>query len=322
MRGGRAEPVVTGRRICKGSCGRWRHVIDFPSRTKGDNCIIEGTCWACKKQRERERYQSNPEPKRAAARVYRSSDQGRAKMIERRSTERFKERTRAYRRRQYKLDPEKHRRQSRERHRRLWETSPEYREKVRQQKRDWDRRQRERAQEIAVAKERALSKKRKGNMRSSNSRRDKWLRTLEAGWALKAQATPEQVEYLELGAPVPVEVMRRFLTPILVRGAAFSLEPVVSWDPPMNAEGDLIGIKEASMWKGVPERTINRIYKDPNCYSVGVGLADQLALEEDFHLDEILDAAREWAAANDNPWPFGYRGVNTEFKRMMESGNL
>jgi len=45
------NPVVCGRKFCAG-CGRWRHVVDFPT-SRGQ---LRGCCWTCSRIRDRAYY--------------------------------------------------------------------------------------------------------------------------------------------------------------------------------------------------------------------------------------------------------------------------
>lgn len=63
MRGTRANPVVCGRRICKG-CGAWRHISFFPykrDRKDPERIYPQGTCESCKRIKERNKYATDPE---------------------------------------------------------------------------------------------------------------------------------------------------------------------------------------------------------------------------------------------------------------------
>lgn len=58
----RANPVVMGRRICNGPCGRWRRICDFAHRAeaRAENGIyILGMCESCHREQQREWYRRN-----------------------------------------------------------------------------------------------------------------------------------------------------------------------------------------------------------------------------------------------------------------------
>jgi len=76
---GRAlSPVVCGRRVCSGPCGRWRPIVDFEyvvyrRDLPGERVYVRSICWLCQKRRHAEGYVAARVDARAAERLRRAS---------------------------------------------------------------------------------------------------------------------------------------------------------------------------------------------------------------------------------------------------------
>jgi hypothetical protein len=73
-----SNPIICGRRVCAGPCGRWRHTVDFKwrwqkhGRTNGNRVrrakrpTIDSVCQPCRRAEERKRYRALSEAERRA----------------------------------------------------------------------------------------------------------------------------------------------------------------------------------------------------------------------------------------------------------------
>lgn len=132
---------------------------------------------------------------------------------------------------------------------------------------------------------------------------------------------PRYREDLELMAPIPAPVLARFLYPMLA-DAALTVEDAPAEDVAALAagrrpeSGKMWGIGRIARRTGVAERSLNRVL-EATYKSVELEIADKLAAAGDFTLNELTDAAREWALLAGDPWPLGYRGVATALADLI-----
>lgn len=60
---GTTPSIICGRRVCKGPCGRWRHILDFPPRKnrRGEYTSVFSRCHVCGNAAKKERNKVNPQ---------------------------------------------------------------------------------------------------------------------------------------------------------------------------------------------------------------------------------------------------------------------
>lgn len=71
------NPVVCGRRVCNGPCGRWRPITDFghrAERSAPNGVYVTGKCVACARSYGRDWYKRNAEQHKQNVKVWKSNN--------------------------------------------------------------------------------------------------------------------------------------------------------------------------------------------------------------------------------------------------------
>ncbi len=138
----------------------------------------------------------------------------------------------------------------------------------------------------------------------------------EKALRLKASLTYEELDYLQVVAPLPLAAIRPILVAVLAgmalhqTGLSLSQEAQRRrWLKGQYVEGDeLIGVGRLEAISGITGRAVFRMF-DGEQQSMALHIADQIFMYTEYDLNELVDVAAEWAALTGDPWPIGYMGV-------------